>query len=284
VAAAAAAAAAAPPPPPVDAEAPAPGDADEETDAGAEAEAGGAAGASAGGGGGGGGGGAQSRRARRDAAKASRAAAADAAAAAAGASAAAASAGARAAEEAALGRLLAPLGLALHAVPADGSCLFAAVADQLAVGAGRRTLRADDVRRRAADVLRSRWPEFAPFLPFEPRDGYAAEGAPAAVRAAVESYARRLEATAAWGGHPELRALASTLGAPILVYQAHGEPWRFEPDGAEVAVSAPAGRAGAGAEGGGGGVIRLAFQRDFSAGGEHYSSVRPRELAGAVFA
>ena len=47
--------------------------------------------------------------------------------------------------------------------------------------------------------------------------------------AAVARYCERLAVSAAWGGHPELKALSCTLGVPIVVFQAEGEPWRVAP-------------------------------------------------------
>lgn len=133
------------------------------------------------------------------------------------------------------------------------------------------------LRRRAATYIRLHALEFAPFLPYEPADGYP-EDEPnneTKVKAAVDKYCQRLSSTSAWGGHPELRALASTLGVPIMVYQAEGDAWRLAPDNEE-------GEGDAMVKGGGGlkrrgddgeGVLRLSFHRHYYALGEHYNSV-----------
>jgi len=174
------------------------------------------------------------------------------------------------------------------------------------------------LRRRAATYIRLHADDFAPFLPYEPSDGYpdspeadAAAGG-GGVRAAVAKYCERLERSALWGGHPEIKALCCTLGVPFVVYQAEGEPWRLAPTadrmvgagddgGAPHALPRPPrrrGRAreeydggdaddgddGGGRRGGGaadGGVsdeasLRLSFHRHFAPGVEHYNSVIPR--------
>lgn len=157
------------------------------------------------------------------------------------------------------------------------NCLQA-VADQLAAasrasgGSGSGTLDHAALRRRAAEYIATHAADFAPFLPYEASDAYptVAEPTPSDVRAAVERYTTRLASTAAWGGHPELRALACTLGRPIVVYQAGAAPWQMTPD-AEAMLAA----------GGSGGVgvlppLRLSFHKFFYGLGEHYNSVVPR--------
>jgi len=97
------------------------------------------------------------------------------------------------------------------------------------------------------------------------------------VRAAVARYAARLASTAQWGGHPELRALACTLGRPIVVYQAGAAPWQMAPDADAMLV---AGRTGTG-----GGVVaplRLSFHKFYYGLGEHYNSVVPRAARAAA--
>jgi OTU domain-containing protein 6 len=173
----------------------------------------------------------------------------------------------KAVELAALARKLNPLSFGIHPVPADGSCLFYAVEDQLSGILGWRQEHSMlALRKRAADYLRSHWVEFAAFLPYEAGDGYEGDE-----RRAVRLYAARLESTSAWGGHPELRALACTLGLPIIVYQAEGEPWHFLPDGEQEGrrETAGAGRDTA---------LRLSFHRHYLSMGEHYNSVRRKSV------
>lgn len=166
-------------------------------------------------------------------------------------------------ELAALNKALAPLAMIVSPVPADGNCMFSAVADQLSSSSrhdGGYTMQG--LRKRAADYIRAHALEFAPFLPYEDEDGYTGQEGEAA-RLCVQRYADRLEHSACWGGHPELRALACTLGIPIIVYQAEGEPSVFRPDGTETL-------AGQGRES----ALRLTYHRHYLTAGEHYNSVR----------
>jgi len=183
------------------------------------------------------------------------------------------------------------LGLAVHEVVADGNCLFRAAAHQLALLARRGGARGGgapggegeaahrELRRRAATFIRLHAEEFAPFLPYLPGDGYpeAPEAAPGAARLALERYCERLASSSSWGGHPELRALAGTLGVPIVVHQAEGAPWRFAPVAAEDGML----------RGGGGAddyedALRLSFHRFYHARYEHYNSLVPAEAAAAA--
>jgi hypothetical protein len=179
------------------------------------------------------------------------------------------------------------------------------------------------LRRRAATYIRLHADDFAPFLPYEPSDGYpdspeadAAAGG-AGVRAAVAKYCERLERSALWGGHPELKALCCTLGVPFVVYQAEGEPWRLAPTADRMVGGGGGGGGGSGAsysaprpprrrgrareeydggdaddadDGGGGrgatdggvsdeAALRLSFHRHFAPGVEHYNSVVPTPRA-----
>lgn len=175
---------------------------------------------------------------------------------------------ARDAEAAALVAQLRPLGFSIVPVIGDGHCLFRAVAMQL-VTVGGAGSGADfmPLRRRAADVIRIFWEDFAPFLPYVASDGYSEEVG--AARAAVGAYCDRIATTNCWGGHPEVRALAFALGCPILIYQAHAAPTQFLPRGEEQVLGKALN------EGAGGAVrhvLRLSFHLHSSGAGEHYNS------------
>ena len=77
-------------------------------------------------------------------------------------------------------------------------------------------------------------------------------------RRSFERYCRSVEATAAWGGQLELRALAHVLRRRIVVYSAHlptvemGEEYRTDAD-------AP--------------PLRVAYHQHAYGLGEHYNSV-----------
>lgn len=142
----------------------------------------------------------------------------------------------------------------------DGHCLYAAVADQLAVaglgvktstdgvnGANGKT--EDDlpgyrrVREAAADHIQLHPDHFAPFLE-EP----------------LETYTQKIKDTAEWGGHLELMAIAQAYGVRITVLQGDG---RLETIAPEDMTSTD------------GSTLWLAYYRHHYGLGEHYNSLRP---------
>ena len=73
-----------------------------------------------------------------------------------------------------------------------------------------------------------------------------------------------------WGGHPELRALATALLTPIIVHEAGAPPLVIAPITDEhlrsgIQASGPASSTSAG--------LQLSFHRHYYALGEHYNSV-----------
>jgi OTU domain-containing protein 6 len=170
---------------------------------------------------------------------------------------------------------LQPLSLKIHPIPADGNCLYRAVADQLLTLATAATASPPPstpdhrtLRTRAADFIRVYWEDFAPFLPYEEGDAYPAAEAAGEVRSAVARYCDRMATSASWGGHPEIRALANVLGCPIVVYREGSPPLEFNPKGEERALGV----------GGGGSTSRrqlcITFHAHALASGEHYNSAR----------
>lgn len=175
---------------------------------------------------------------------------------------------------------LAPLGLVIRPIAADGNCLFRAVHDQLVLIQQQSSLGAKltppppdhaTLRKSAADHIRLHPSDFGPFLPYEPEDGYP-EGVappPAAVQAAVNAYCVRMARPGIWGGHPELRALATALLTPITIHESGAPPVVIFP------MTDDDVRAGGGdmrrrdsSE-----ALQLSFHRHYYALGEHYNSV-----------
>ena len=132
------------------------------------------------------------------------------------------------------------------------------------------------LRSAAAAYMRSHPDEYAPFIVdgdaegAEGDDGCAfvsriarhrAVADDAAAPHSFETYCRSVEATAAWGGQLELRALAHVLRRRIVVYSAHlptvemGEEYRVDED-------AP--------------PLRVAYQQHAYGLGEHYNSIAPQ--------
>ncbi len=167
---------------------------------------------------------------------------------------------------------LSPLGLGITPIAADGNCLYRAVADQLQQqmqrGAGLPVSAAlaehRALRARAAEFIRTYWEDFAPFLHYEAADGYAEAERTGDLRSAVVRYSERMAASSAWGGHPELRALANVLGCRVIVFRAGAQPLQFDPKGEETAVSGK----------GGARQLRITFHAHQLSAGEHYNSVK----------
>lgn len=141
-------------------------------------------------------------------------------------------------------RVLSPLGLGIHEIPADGDCLFAALAHQLNVGGGSHT--PASLRAAAATHIEGNAEHYVAFL--ETPDGD------------VGAYCARLRRPGElWGGHVELDALAAALSVPIHVHAAEGAPHVF---GDSNAPGRP--------------PARLLYRRHAYALGEHYDSLVPR--------
>ncbi|KAI8472716.1 MAG: hypothetical protein J3K34DRAFT_519584 [Monoraphidium minutum] len=185
----------------------------------------------------------------------------------------------RLAEEAELKALLAPLGLGIQEIRADGHCMYRSVEDQLrataraakaakapvAKAAGVRFADAgsdsdgsdgggdvpsyQELRELAADHLRSHASEFSPYL--VPED----EGEDPA--AYYGRYCDALESSAVWGGHVELQALSGALGRRITVYAAG------------MAAQVLGEGLGSGDDG-----LTLCFLRHAYGLGEHYNSTK----------
>ena len=129
---------------------------------------------------------------------------------------------------------LKPAGLRIRDVAADGNCLYRAVAEQCA---NAKDFMA--VRTICADALLEHEEEYAPFA--ECDGSYA-------------NYVERVRNSTDWGGHLELRALATALKRPVVVYSADAAPLRMgeEEDGEDILLS---------------------YHRHYYALGEHYNSV-----------
>jgi OTU domain-containing protein 6 len=168
-------------------------------------------------------------------------------------------------ESDALKKKLAPRGLSVKEVKADGNCMYRAVEDQLK----RRGMQSSSVsssmithdhaalRKLCADAMREDAWSYRPFLE-------ACAEASAAGDAAWREYLREVEDVerARWGGQLELRALSDALGRSIRVYSAH------MPDvvmGGEGEGEAGGGRDAA--------AIEVCYHRHAFGLGEHYNSV-----------
>lgn len=148
---------------------------------------------------------------------------------------------------------MAPLRLAIAQIPADGNCLYAAVADQIKVrrlASGSALASVAQLRGLAADYMLAHADDFAPFLDLP--DDCADMGA------ALRQHCDTLRSSNEWGGQLELRALAAALACVIVVHTADGAPLRMGDD----VAGAP--------------ELHVAYHKKLLSLGEHYNSVRPK--------
>ncbi|KAJ8602428.1 hypothetical protein CTAYLR_001237 [Chrysophaeum taylorii] len=151
----------------------------------------------------------------------------------------------RRAELDAINNVLAPAGLRIVEVAADGNCLYRAVEHQLALaGLDSPETTYSSLRRRAADYMRAHEDDFIAF--FEGTDP----------KTVFRDHCARVADTADWGGQTELLALANLLRVPIWVYSRDAPILKM----GDTIQKPP---------------LRLAFHRHYFALGEHYNSVAP---------
>jgi OTU domain-containing protein 6 len=144
---------------------------------------------------------------------------------------------------------LAPLGLRVKEIRADGHCLYRSIDDQLVkvTGSGHEG-GYEGLRATCAATMRDDEDSFRPFI------GNCAEKTPEADERWRE-YVREVESTAMWGGQLEIMALSKALRRRIQVFSATmpvvvmGED--FDEDGA----------------------LRVAYHQHAFGLGEHYNSV-----------
>jgi OTU domain-containing protein 6 len=175
----------------------------------------------------------------------------------------------RMAEENALKKVLAPLGLKVKDIPPDGHCLYRSLEDQLnnlpdngatsvLTSAGcEDALSFLALRQIAAEYMRENADHFKHFI----GDGDLTEsngGGSDDADTAFELYCNEVENTAAWGGHVEIEALSRALKTHIQVFSAGmtavdvGQEFKEQ----------------------GGPTLQLCYLRHAYGLGEHYNSVK----------
>ncbi|TFK54930.1 OTU-domain-containing protein [Heliocybe sulcata] len=175
------------------------------------------------------------------------------------------------AEEAAINAVCEQLGLEMHEINPDGHCLFSAIADQLSLLGLLPSPKATyaTARHAAADYIAAHPDDFIPFLP-----SAFGEDAPGAGDAGLmtpeqfQKYCHDIRSTGAWGGEPEILALARVYDVPIHVVQGGAPP---------IVVHDPAGAPNdpydKNAK-----AVRISFHRRMYGLGEHYNSLRPKSM------
>lgn len=154
-------------------------------------------------------------------------------------------------EEEKVAAILVAKNVEMKTIPADGHCMYRAIQDQLVF-----STTIENLRYRTADYMRKHIDDFLPFFT-EPEAGnfYTRED--------FLRYCDDIVHKASWGGQLELRALSHVLQTPIEVVQANspiiviGEEYTRKPLT----------------------LVYLHYACNF---GEHYNSVKPIQVAGAV--
>lgn len=140
---------------------------------------------------------------------------------------------------------LKPKGLRIHAIPADGHCLYSAVAHQMNLTECVSPVEASvqGLRTATAKYLLSHKAEFMPFIESLNEDD-----------SKFRQYCDQLENEAVWGGHVELNALSQVLGSRIEIYAANMLMLQIGDESSKI-------------------VLRLSFHRQYYSLGEHYNSI-----------
>lgn len=153
-----------------------------------------------------------------------------------------------------------PKHLRIHAILADGHCLYSAIAHQMQLLLQQSSPPSfivsptvNDLRQASADYLIKHKQEFMPFIE-------SVEGS----NERFQNYCDELRNTAVWGGHVELEVLSKFLSVIIEVY----------------AADMPVIRVGVNHDGKQDNdmnkhVLRVSFHRQYLGLGEHYNSIVP---------
>ena len=134
--------------------------------------------------------------------------------------------------------------LALHDIPSNGDCLFAAICHQV------ENKDVSKLRRECVEQIKNKKMDYLPFLT-HPKTGEMLNDSQ------FEEYCLNMADTNAWGGQIELRAISEIMGRRIEVLQAEGSPVII---GDNVKNEHP--------------TIILTYHRHYLGLGEHYNSTK----------
>jgi OTU domain-containing protein 6 len=155
---------------------------------------------------------------------------------------------------------LQPHQLRIQPIPADGNCLFRAIAAQCHVPEITDTVMTyQDVRTLCAQIMRDQESEFAPFCEYNPDQSISN----------YQEYVHSVQHNSHhWGGHLELRALSMALQRPIHVYSSN----TLHSNGPLI-IDASQSSSSSDAEDCPVEPIRLSYHLHYYALGEHYNQV-----------
>lgn len=107
----------------------------------------------------------------------------------------------------ALAPILAQKRMKVHAIPADGNCLFNAIIHQLKLVDYQKVHTCQSLRNIAVECIQEKKSEYSPFILED-----------------FDEYCMKMKDTAAWGGQLEIQCLSDALGIKITIYQANSVP------------------------------------------------------------
>ncbi|KAJ2964791.1 hypothetical protein NQZ79_g302 [Umbelopsis isabellina] len=150
-------------------------------------------------------------------------------------------------ESDAIKELLVPMRLRVSEIPADGHCLYNAVADQLS---RRYKVQTDykKLRKEAAEYIKSHPDDFIPFLYKDDGGMYTEQD--------LKKYCDDLENTAVWGGQLEILALSKVEQVPFYIIQMGSPVLKISEE--DFPAKQP---------------IKLAYHKHLYSLGEHYNSL-----------
>eukprot|EP00158_Paraphelidium_tribonemae_P005381 Partr_v1_DN27307_c2_g1_i1_m46342 putative OTU domain-containing protein len=153
----------------------------------------------------------------------------------------------RAQEDTAIDAILQTMDKRIHPIPADGHCMYNAVAHQLQLQQPQEPPRSyRDIRQMVAKEMRANPDDYQAFV--DTADGD------------FDAYCQSVETEAEWGGHVELQAIARCIHRPIVVIQSQLPVLRVEPRSPPAESTQE---------------IHLSYHRHAYGLGEHYNSVIP---------
>lgn len=145
-------------------------------------------------------------------------------------------------EESDISNQLKGLSLKIKEIPADGHCMYSAIADQLGQD---HTFK--EIRSLAASYMRDHPDDFLPFMTNDHGEMLSPTE--------FKDYCEKIESTAEWGGQIELQAISKSLNRAILVVQMGSSVLKI---GEEYTEKPP---------------ICLSYHRHAYGLGEHYNSL-----------
>ncbi|KAH6596543.1 hypothetical protein BASA61_003471 [Batrachochytrium salamandrivorans] len=155
----------------------------------------------------------------------------------------------KAIEQTDIERITSNMGLSIKEIPADGHCLYNALADQLYIVDPTSNMTFRTLRHLAATYMTDHQDDFMPFLTNNSGNMFTLDE--------FDEYCRALREDAVWGGQLEIRALSQALNCRICIVQS-GLPLLCVGEDLDSSVE-----------------LRVSYHRRAYGLGAHYNSLTP---------